>query len=96
LPRYIGIAFRRNNKILVGAFPGAQSFVVGSAANVQFMIKDSKRYAAMGGWGFGDLKDGKPGDEALHKTCFACREPAKARASFSLTTHLRPDIKYAA
>jgi Cytochrome P460 len=67
-----------NNKILVGAFPGAQSFVVGSAVNVQFMVKDSKKYAATGGWGFGDFKDGKPGDEALHKTCFACHEPAKA------------------
>jgi hypothetical protein len=67
-----------NNKILVSAFPGAQSFVVGSAANVQFMVKDSKKYAATGGWGFGDFKDGKPGDEALHQTCFGCHEPAKA------------------
>ena len=24
-----------------------------------------------------DFKDGKPGSEALHKTCFACHEPAK-------------------
>ena len=67
-----------NNKILVGAFPGAQSFVVGSAANVQFMVKDSKKYAATGGWGFGDFKDGEPGDEALHKTCFGCHGPAEA------------------
>jgi Cytochrome P460 len=67
-----------NSKLLVGAFPGAQSFVVGSAVNAQFMVKDSKKYAATGGWGFGDFKDGKPGDEALHKTCFACHEPAKA------------------
>ena len=67
-----------NNKILVGAFPGAQSFVVRSAVNVQFMVKDSKKYAATGGWGFGDFKDGKPGDEALHKACFACHEPVKA------------------
>jgi hypothetical protein len=68
-----------NNKVLVDAFPGARSFVVGSAVNVQFMVKDSKKYAATGGWGFGDFKDGKPGDEALHKTCFGCHEPAKAR-----------------
>ena len=67
-----------NDKVLVEAFPGAQSFVVESAANVQFMVKDSKKYAATGGWGFGDFKDGMPGDEALHKTCFACHEPAKA------------------
>ena len=67
-----------NNKVLDGPFPGAQSFVVGSAVNVQFMVKDSKKYAATGGWGFADFKDGKPGDEALHKTCFSCHEPAKA------------------
>ena len=67
-----------NDKVLVDAFPGAQSFVVDSAVNVQFMIKDSKKYAATGGWGFGDFKDGKPGDEALHKTCFGCHAPAKA------------------
>ena len=66
-----------NNKVLAGPFPGAQSFVVGSAVNVQFMVKDSKKYAATGGWGFGDFTDGKPGDEALHKTCFPCHEPAK-------------------
>jgi hypothetical protein len=67
-----------NNKILDGPFPGAQSFVVGSAVNVQFMVKDSKKYAATGGWGFADFKDGKPGDEALHQACFPCHQPAKA------------------
>ena len=70
-----------NNKVLANGFPGAglQSFVVGSAVNVQFMVKDSKKYAATGGWGFADFKDGKPGDEALHKTCFPCHQPAKAQ-----------------
>ena len=68
-----------NNKVLDSAFPGAQSFVVGSVVNVQFMVKDSKKYAATGGWGFADFKDGKPGDEALHKTCFPCHAPAKDR-----------------
>ena len=66
-----------NNKVLAGPFPGAQSFVVGSPVNVQFMVKDSKKYAATGGWGFADFKDGQPGDEALHKTCFPCHAPAK-------------------
>ena len=66
-----------NNRVLTGPFPGAQSFVVGSPVNMLVMVKDSKKYAATGGWGFGDFKDGKPGDEALHKTCFACHEPAK-------------------
>jgi hypothetical protein len=67
-----------NNRVLVDMFPGAQSFVVESAVNVQVMVKDSKKYAATGGWGFGDFKDGKPGDEALHKACFGCHVPAKA------------------
>jgi hypothetical protein len=68
-----------NNKVLAGPFPGAQSFAVGSPVNVQFMVKDSKRYAATGGWGFADFKDGKPGDKALHETCFPCHAPAKDR-----------------
>ena len=70
-----------NNKALAIGFPnaGLQSSVAGSATNVQFMVKDSKKYAATGGWGFADFKDGKPGDEALHKTCFPCHQPAKAQ-----------------
>src|SRR5215467_2846101 len=70
-----------NNKVLAIGFPGAdlQSSVAQSAQNVQFMVKDSKKYAATGGWGFADFKNGKPGDEALHKTCFPCHQPAKGR-----------------
>ena len=69
------VASDENNKI----FGRAQSFIAGSASNIQFMVKDSKKYAATGGWGFADFTDGKPGDEAMHKTCFPCHEPAKAR-----------------
>ncbi|MGZ3410231.1 MAG: cytochrome P460 family protein [Xanthobacteraceae bacterium] len=70
-----------NDKVLAVGFPGAglQSSIAGSAVNVQFMVKDSKKYATTGGWGFADFTDGKPGSEALHKTCFACHEPAKDR-----------------
>ena len=64
-----------NNKV----FGRAQSFVPGAATNVQFMVKDSKKYAATGGWGFAQFKDGKPADAALLKTCFPCHEPVKAR-----------------
>jgi hypothetical protein len=66
-----------NNKVLDGPFPGTQSFVIGSPVNVQFMVKDSKKYAATGGWGFGDFKNGKAGDKALHEACFPCHQPAK-------------------
>jgi hypothetical protein len=73
------VASEDNDKVLAGPFPGAQSFVVGSPVNMQVMVKDSKKYAATGGWGFGDFKDGKPADEAMHKACFSCHEPAKDR-----------------
>jgi hypothetical protein len=68
-----------NNKILAGPFPGAQSFVVAARKNMQIMVKDSKKYAATGGWGFADFTDDKPGDKALHETCFPCHAPAKAQ-----------------
>jgi hypothetical protein len=71
------VSSEENNRVLTGAGTGAQSFVPGSRVNVQFMVKDSKRYSATGGWGFADFKDGKPGDEALHKTCFPCHAPAR-------------------
>ena len=64
-----------NNRV----FGRSQSFVAGSATNVQFMVKDSRKYAATGGWGFAQFKDGKPADEALLKTCFPCHEPVKGR-----------------
>jgi cytochrome P460 len=68
-----------DNKVLDGPFPGTQSFVTGSRVNVQFMVKDSKRYAATGGWGFADFTGGRPGDKALHEACFPCHTPAKDR-----------------
>ncbi|TIX45826.1 MAG: cytochrome C oxidase subunit III [Mesorhizobium sp.] len=48
--------------------------VPGVATTVQIMVKDSKKYATTGGWGFGRFVDGKPADEAQHQTCFACHE----------------------
>jgi len=67
-----------NNKI----FGRAQSFVPGPAPDwyLQFMVKDSKKYAATGGWRYAQFdKDGKPADETMLKTCFPCHEPVKAR-----------------
>lgn len=46
--------------------------VPGKATTVQVMVKDSKRYAATGGWGFGRFVAGRPVDRAQHETCFAC------------------------
>jgi len=60
-------------------FGQPQSFVAGAPKEgVQFMVKDSKKYAATGGWGFAQFNDSKPADTALLQTCFPCHEPAKA------------------
>ena len=65
-----------NNKV----FGRPQSFVAGAPKNgVQFMVKDSSKYASTGGWGFAQFNDGKPADEAAHQTCFSCHEPVKDR-----------------
>ena len=70
-----------DNQALAAGFPGLglESTFAGSAVNAQFMVKDSKKYAASGGWGFADFTKGKPGSEALHATCFPCHQPGKDR-----------------
>ena len=57
----------------------AASFVAGPATNVQFMVKDSKKYASSGGWGFAQFTNGKADGEAVQKTCFSCHAPAQDR-----------------
>ncbi len=64
-----------NNKV----FGRQQSFVAGPPTNVQFMVKDSQKYSATGGWGFAQFRNGKVDDKADLKTCFPCHEPIKAR-----------------
>lgn len=53
-------------------FPTA--FVPGASTTVQVMVKDAKKYASTGGWGFGRFIDGKPVDQAQHETCFLCHQ----------------------
>jgi hypothetical protein len=72
------VASEENNKV----FGREQSFVAGppTASHLQFMVKDSKKYAATGGWGFGQFdKDGKPVDAAELKPCYPCHQPVKDR-----------------
>ena len=67
-----------NNK----SFGRAQSFVAGAptAYYLQFMVKDSKRYAATGGWGYSSFdKDGKPSPESDMNTCHPCHQAIKDR-----------------
>lgn len=72
------VSSEENNK----AFGRDQSFVAGSPTDsyIQFMVKDSKKYAATGGWGYSSFdKDGKPTDEAAMKSCFPCHQAVKDR-----------------
>jgi hypothetical protein len=74
-----------NNKV----FGKVQSFVPGPPTNIQFMVKDSVKYAVTGGWGFGHFSpDGKPADAAFLSPCFPCHE--KAKATDLVFTHYAP------
>ena len=67
------VTSEENNNV----FGQRQSFVAGAPKEgVQFMVKDSTRYASTGGWGFAQFNDGKPAGEVALKGCFPCHEPA--------------------
>jgi hypothetical protein len=68
----------QNNKV----FGREQSWVAGPPPPwyLQFMVKDSKKYAATGGWGYAQFdKDGKPAPNSKMSTCYPCHEPFKSR-----------------
>ncbi len=67
-----------NNKI----FARDQSFVAGDPPEwyLQFMVKDSKKYAATGGWGYAQFDPtGRPADTKKMATCYPCHQPIKDR-----------------
>jgi hypothetical protein len=69
------VSSEENNKV----FGRPQSFVAGHPTNgVQFMVKDSKKYAATGGWGYAHFNDGKPATEAFMQSCFSCHQAIKS------------------
>ncbi len=72
---YSHVPSEENNKV----FGDPQSFVAGPPTNIQFMVKDSTKYAATGGWGFATFIGGKPSDAASMKSCFPCHSQIKAR-----------------
>jgi hypothetical protein len=77
---YGHVASDENNKV----FGQKQSYVPGPPTNVQFMVKDSKKYAATGGWGYGHFgTDGKPGGDAVLKTCAPCHAMASRDSVFA-------------
>ncbi len=67
----------------------APASIPGPATTVQVMIKDSRKYAATGSWGFGRFVGGRPVDEAQHRTCFACHE-ARVKAHDFVFTRFAP------
>ena len=71
------LASEENNRV----FGKAQSFVAGHPKNgVQFMVKDSTKYASTGGWGYSQFDDGKPlTDPAMLRSCFDCHQAVKGR-----------------
>jgi len=72
---YHHVPSEENNKI----FAQAQSFVPGLPKNIQFMVKDSKKYASTGGWGYAHFNDGKPATELFMQSCYACHRAIKSR-----------------
>jgi hypothetical protein len=47
-PAFVTNMSEENSKV----FGQDQSFVPGTPTNIQFMVKDTRKYAATGGWGF--------------------------------------------
>ena len=69
-------ASEENNR----AFGRVQSFVAGHPKNgVQFMVRDSKKYASTGGWGYGHFENGQSADATVLNTCFGCHLAVKER-----------------
>jgi hypothetical protein len=77
-----------NNK----TFGQPQSFIAGTPKNgVQYMVKDSVKYASTGGWGYSHFDDGKPlTNTATLQSCFACHQAVKAIERDFVFTHYAP------
>jgi hypothetical protein len=58
------------------------SYVEGAQKGLAVMVKDSKKYASTGGWGFQFFVGGDPKKPAVTdaaKQCYACHEPKKGQ-----------------
>ena len=80
------VASARNNEI----FGQPQSFVAGAPTNVQFSVKDTRKYADTNGWGYGQFEDGHPNrSEALVRTCLPCHARLPKADDFVFTNYSR-------
>ena len=64
-----------------------EAFVPGEPQRIEFMVKDSKKYASTGGWGFGRFVDGKAADEKQHGSCFPCHQAGVKGNDFVFTRY---------
>lgn len=74
-------------------FPAPQSYVAGAPTNVQVSVKDSKRYAATGGWGYGQFEANRPNrNPAVVQACFSCHgklQKLESNADYVFTEYSR-------
>lgn len=66
------------------------AFSQGGRKAIPVMLKDAKKYAATGGWGFQAWAGGDPGKPLVNdpvKTCFACHMPQKSN-DYTFSTYL--------
>jgi hypothetical protein len=66
------------------------SYVEGNKKAVTVMVKDAKRYAATGGWGFQVWAGGDPSKQLVTdaaQACFACHVPQKAQ-DYTFSTYI--------
>ncbi|KRT74899.1 MAG: cyp, cytochrome p460 [Deltaproteobacteria bacterium CSP1-8] len=63
------------------------AFVPGEPQRIEFMVKNAKKYASTGGWGFGRFVNGKPADETQHGTCFPCHQSLVKGNDFVFTRY---------
>ncbi|AMM18660.1 cytochrome P460 (plasmid) [Burkholderia sp. PAMC 28687] len=74
----------RNNAI----FGREQSFVAGAPTNVQVEIKNTKRYASTGGWGYGQFENGKANPSVkIINSCFSCHTKLPTAADLVFTSY---------
>jgi len=64
-----------------------QAYVPGDPQRIEFMVKDAKKYASTGGWGFGRFVDGKAANEQQHASCFPCHQARVQGNDFVFTRY---------
>ena len=67
------------------------TYAQGIRKAIPVMVKDARRYATTGGWGFQAWADGNPQKPIVTdaaKQCFACHAPQASR-DFTFSTYLR-------